>query len=228
MIREPSTIYMTAGSLICFADDITNTFREDVLCSTLYIQLAAAKQVSRYHHFEQWADIYLKAMATFGLVSSARKFTTYSAVQLPLLNIRTLLEHELSQLVPVTLRDRLVTFLAHYPRQLSNETAMAVRERFIESQALVESASGELNQVVFHVVLADVDNRIHGCVIAVSTRNAVNEAFFNQDFSAAEREGDVHFGYYSADLFEPRYAQFRDTFSRLVSDRREALEIALN
>lgn len=228
MIREPSTIYMTAGSLICFADDITSAFKEDVLCSTLYIQLAAAKQVSRYHHFEQWADVYLKAMATFGLIPSTRKFTTYSATQLPLLNIRTLLEYELGQRVPVTLRDRLVTFLAHYPGQLSNETAMAVRERFIESQALVESASGELSQVVFHVVVADADNRIHGCVIAFSTLDAVNEAFFNQDFDVGEREGDVHIGYYSVALFEPHYAQFRDTFSHLVSDRRGALETALN
>lgn len=97
--------YVNAGDIVLFDPDVEALFRDDVLASTLYFQLAASRKFSKSSAYSQWRDTYLEAMGVFGWAFKARGCHQLAPDRSKALHVWPLIKQTFCNELAITLAD---------------------------------------------------------------------------------------------------------------------------
>lgn len=232
-------VYVNAGSVIFFDDTISHSFKEDVLDSSLYIQLAASKKHSRFAEFDTWRQTYLTAMATFGWMVSDREFHNDPIEQNEPLELWSRIEHELGGRVPVSLVAHAKRVLMRSPeRFLDNPAKALLGEYTLQSEAWQAEVNGNLSSdipapatplftVTMQLSFVHATRSMTSLFVSFKTVELVGEYPWRQVFDPDRIVGNLEVASFSAELMDLRYAHFRKPFIAALGARRSSLILEL-
>lgn len=220
------TNYINAGTLMFFDESVGELNKRDILDASLYIQLAASKKKPKFSEFDAWYQTYLRAMATFGWVVSAREYASDPIQDHGQFDVWSLFKHELERRVPGSLIQTAECLVMDSPQRFFSPAAHSLLGDYAFR---CEGAEGgdPLSRVVLQLSFVHGASSMTSMFVAFKTlASGVEHAFF-KPLDRNQIVGNLELASFSAQLSDLRYAQFRDQFIAALGARRSTLILAL-
>lgn len=187
MAKELLEVRVNGSELLVLRGCPDQAMRDDMMASTLYTQLAADHQFSKFDDFNKWQDILLNASSKFGWlrldVANTQERVATSETLTPAEAIGALLPASLAHWQGAPLRS-LFTQLCTAP---ANGEAFCL----LKQGMLRTSSSGDLCAVVMRLGFVGPTGKRVALSLAFATREALADNPFNQGFSRHQLTGNV-------------------------------------
>lgn len=238
-------VYVNAGSVVFFDDTVSHSFKEDVLDSQLYVQLAASKKYSKFAEFEAWRTTYLTAMATFGWIVSDRKYDSHPIAKDELFEPWSWIERELDGCVPASLVAHAKRVLVPGPERFQDPAArLLLGENTLQSEPwqadVNESFSGDISahalkvppatqlfSVVLQLSFVHAASLMTSVLISFKTVEPIEPQLLLRTFDPDRIVGNIAIASCSVEVSDIRYAQFREPFITALGARRTSMILRL-
>jgi hypothetical protein len=228
MTMHPSArnIYANAGHIVFFADDVSKSFKDDVLSSSLYLQLAASNKYSRFDDFNAWCSLYVDAMPRFGWVLTGQNSYRHAVEGEASFTVWNQITHRLGGKVSAGFFDKVSRFLVDQEAAeevnaailLFRDHAVSVRSAAPEAQAGAGEASLSL---MFSFV--SCEHWVTSVLLAFKTTETVGRNLLSQVFPGEKMVGDLAVEVISAQISEHHYRRVRERLNRELGARKQAL-----
>lgn len=195
--------YLAAGNLMCFSDGVGETFKDDVLVSTLYTQLAASKKHSMVTEFETWRETCLRAMTAFGWIFTQREAQSDPSGTQEIFDLFSLIELYIGA-VAIPLQRQI--------KQMPSAVSSVVIDEV-----------NSLSVVTLQVSFIQAEPEMTSLWVQIKTRQAVCDNPFTQRFATDQIVGTVKRVCFSAELLDRHYALFREKLIAALGDKRQTL-----
>lgn len=228
MNQEAVETYLNDGLLMVFVAPVDPSLRRDVMDCSLYTQLAAARQFSKFTDYRDWQTTLIKALAAFGWLrlDLADKQGT-SGETLAIAEV-------LSELLPDALSDwrgeRLDNLLASLFQAPGNDVAAAIIERCVEVTApqtdtrnAIQAHAEPLSSVVLQIGFVLPTREMVLLCVAFETLETVDANPFAQRLMNSHLAGDFRAFAFVGVLDDLRYSPFRQRIDKALAEKRAAL-----
>jgi hypothetical protein len=228
MYDESRSIYADAGHLVFFAEGIGDAFKDDVLSSGLYLQLAASAQYSRFSEFEGWRSLYVDAMPRFGWVST--KTYRHAGVSETSFTLWDQITSRLGGRVTDDFLDKTYRFLVDQAAdEKINAGILLFRDHAVSVQAgaadsRVSDAQSSLS-LIFSFV--SCEHSVTSVFLTFKTTEAVEINMFSQTFMAEKVIGNLSLDVISAEISEHHYRRVRERLKAALGAKKQALIMRL-
>lgn len=212
--------YVCAGSLLSFAPSLSAIERDDILSSTLYMQLASNKKYSALNSFSEWSDTYVLLLKRLGYdVSGPHEYSFFSSAAHREVRFACVIKATLGPLLlPEALAhlDQLMQRLGTHGEALERLARGAVKSR--DSS---EGGDAQVNRVTVQVGSVNKVAELRLVTVNLVTCEPVEANLFNQTFVMSRIVGKIEVQYVVAQLGED-YAQVsRAQVLHILGGRRE-------
>lgn len=232
MTQEAVETYMNDGLLMIFAAPMEPGLKRDVMDCSLYAQLAATRQFSKFSHYRDWRATLIKALAAFGwlrLDLADKQGTTGETVAIADV-LRELLPDALSE----WRGERLDKLLASLLNTTGNQPANALVERCVavssnkrESEHATQAEAQSVTSVVLQIGFVLPSREMVLLCVAFDTLEAVGVNPFAQRLTTSQLLGDLRSFAFVGVLDDLRYGQFRQRIHTALADKRATLSVLL-
>jgi hypothetical protein len=217
--------YLNGGGLICFANSVTDSFRDDVLDATLYFQLAASKKHSKFSDAAAWRSRYFDAMTHFGcnilhreqLGSPVEDIDAWSSIK-----------GQLGKRVSASLMARADQSLKSLALQPRGSVTRGVLSDHTLEQAPRDAYSAPTTCVSMQLGFVQAEPVIDQLFVSFKTTQSMDDLAWTQPWVPERMVGNLEVAWVSAELDEGRFAQFREIFIENLAARRQQLIIGLD
>ncbi|MDB6142826.1 MAG: Uncharacterized protein JWP80_1870 [Pseudomonas sp.] len=225
------SIYANAGHIVFFADGVGDSFKDDVLSSSLYLQLAASSKYSRFDDFDKWCSLYVSAMPRFGWVLTGQNSYRHRLEGETSLTVWNQISNRLGGKVSAGLFDKVGRFLVDQEAAeevnaailLFREHAVSVRSTAQDAEASVEEASLSL---IFSFV--SCEHLVTSVFLAFKTTEPVKENLFSQVFVSEKMVGNLQAEVVFAEISEHHYRRVRERLNAELGARKQKLILKFN
>jgi hypothetical protein len=233
-----SDIIVNAGCMLFFAKDITHDLKKDVLACTLYTQLAATKQYSRFNETKAWEERHLLAMNRFGWMMSASETFSHSAQSGMPASLWTWIEHTLPSFMPTNA----IAEAQACARQIY--VANPGQRGFALFTCQVAAACGSSTEgsavapdmaqrpeaktkVVMQLGFVDSTAQLSLVTLCFSRRGPFTSGFLFEPINGDDIVGNLELTFRALRLQGVVYSQFRNPIDEKLQGRRDALMATL-
>lgn len=212
--------YVSAGSPLVFEASVPEQMREDILLSTLYLQLTSNKKYPEFKDFSAWNIRYAEAMRYLHYNVAGRVRITFSSSSpSKTVKLETIIREGLA---PLLLPDE-HGYLEVLLQQLSDLQRESKGMKLLGRHA-VEVAEDTLNgetvhRVRVHAGVVDNTATVKMVTINFATQEPVQANFFTQHFMLSNIIGGVEMEYFSAQLDEDYAELKRQTVLKALEGR---------
>ena len=232
MKHSNHTVYVVAGAILVFSPDTSESVREDILDSTLFLQLTVTRKFPRISDFSQWAEAYISLSRSleWTLPSPWSKFfsvTNSTDLRLGYM-VGTLLSPQLS-CAQVKQIDLALSRIATIP--LAVTAAKVLREHAVECSAseeanvFVEKDAGTttpyLARLRVQVGYVDEAGRLTCVRVYFETTEVIRNDFLVEALAAKQVVGNIHVSGFVAELDDFDYESSRKRIITALGSQRQ-------
>ena len=209
MDQPIGNVIVNAGCLLLFN---TQAHHQDVLDSTLYVQLAASKKHSKFTDYDSWRQTWLDAALRFGWMSRASE--------------------RFGQPVPddqpSTLWGWAKALRPDFVDQALLERSEALLTRCPVSQPAFDVLAGQVlgpgaTALAMQVGLVDSNGSLTLLQLRFDSRQAMSREQLFGPWSKELVKGNIAMSFHRLSLSEALYAPLREAFAKALCDRRPGL-----
>jgi|GEM_PF-2391413 len=233
-------VYVSAGHLVLFADDVSDGFKEDVLSSSLYFQLAASHQCSKFHAFKLWCDVYQEAMVAFGWPPVSRNTRSYRIESEKTFYVWGEIKNRLVERVSPALLVRFEQLMVE--RQAATQTNRAyalffdhcvsspLQDVSLDGHDPVLSVQHGSGGVTLSLLLSFVscEQVVTSVFLSFKTAETVGEHPLLQNFTSGDIEGHLVMDVISSEMAGPHYRRVRERINARLGDKKQTLIMGFN
>lgn len=214
-------ITVNAGCLLFF-EGITNARdKSDVLDCTLYVQLAASKKHHKFNAFDDWRDTWLAASLRFGWHLSDSESINQSAMSWPSdATVWDWIKHALPQFINASDVSQGEVIARQRYHQNPDQPAVSLLSEQVLQRSETESG---LTTVALQLGFVGPMSTLSLVQLNFTSRQPLKADFLFQPMVPNDVVGNVGLTFYSMQLVDRAYAQFRGHFNAALTQRRPAL-----
>lgn len=228
MFNIARNLYADAGHLLFFGEKLSDSFKDDVLGSSLYVQLAASNKHPRFDNFNSWYSLYVEAMPRFGGVPTGENSYRPLVENDPSFTVWGQISNRLEGRVSVDVLDGVSRYLLGQEEAeqitaailLFRDHAMYTRSDTPDAEASVLETSLSL---IFSFV--NCDHSVISVFMSFKTTEPVGEKLFSQTFQTEKVIGDVAVEVILSEFREHSYRRVRQRLNSELGERKQKLII---
>ncbi|WP_295476607.1 hypothetical protein [uncultured Pseudomonas sp.] len=213
MNQPSSDVIVNAGCLLFFHGQPHD---QDVLDSTLYVQLAASRKHSRFAEYPQWKATWLQAALRFGWLSQASESFLQPAPELTTATLWDWARAWRPGFVSAALLERSEAALADCQ-------ALQPAFELFASQVLAPEGT----TLALQLGLVDTDDSLTLLQLHFTSRCALGADELLGPWCRERIRGNVSLGFHRLILSHTLYAPLREAFAKALRDRRPGLVMPL-
>lgn len=212
--------YVNAGCLMALPRSLPEQAREDILLSTLYLQLTSNKKFPDFKDFIPWNARYSEALRFLQYNAPGRvKCAFFSSSQSKSVSLEKIIRTGLTPLLSADELKSLDLLLQRASDLGPASEGLKVLTRHAVQQGEKIADEPSVNYIRIHAGLVDDASTVKMVTINLATRESIEAAFFNQDFVLGEMVGSVESERFTAQLDEDYAELRRNTVSTALAER---------
>ncbi|ATE80632.1 MULTISPECIES: hypothetical protein [Pseudomonas] len=220
MLNSNYDICIDVGSILLLSHELSQGARDDVLDSTLYMQLAATATRPSLGEYEQWWELYRSQFNQFGwtrLQDFGGSFEPDS--ELPCLTISKMLASKVSRYLSNTYIEAIDRALIELSRLPPHSAARALLRQY----SVAEDQASSLTRVRLQVGIALEGTRLIYLTGSITTRETLPNSIIEHIFRTNDIVGDVEFNGCISVLDPMAFEPWRKRIAIAVAATREDL-----
>lgn len=223
--------HINAGCVVFMSAACSDQQKQDVTDSLLYTQLAASKRHSRFDDALSWRHTWLAALNRFGWTISSHDSRSLPAAEVGRGTVWDWLEKQLPSFIPNAVFLEGAAFARRTIETSPDQPAVTMLNRHvIETSTDVEVSGVSERKIALQVAVCGPTTGLGLVVLSFTTHQPPSMELLAEVFDPPEVRGNIEMAFYSAQVMEIVYAQFRETIAQaldgLRSDRVCALQEA--
>lgn len=228
MRNTARNLYADAGHLVFFAENVSDSFKDDVLSSSLYFQLAASKKHSRFDDFNAWCSLYVEAMPRFGWVPTGQSSYRQLVNGEPSFTVWSQISNRLASRVPADVVDEVGRFLVGQEAvEQVSAAAVLFREHAVSVRSDTPEAVLSIEETSFSSIFSFVscDHSVISVFLSFKTTEPVGKNLLSQTFQSEKIAGSVAMEIISMEFREHHYRRVRQRLNTELGARKQNLVI---
>ncbi|MGV6396569.1 hypothetical protein ACTUVN_002003 [Pseudomonas caspiana] len=216
--------YVSAGHVLFFASGVSEQRKEDVINSSLYMQLSASDKYQKYDNVEEWSGKCKKLMTLFGWLSLREDSQQYSDDSQTSFQLDQRLLALLGSTLPATLVARFQRFLADLRSPSSSHVGLALLHEYA-----VDSRP-DRNQASLALQISFVGPGSVMTTVFLSSKmlQPISPPAMAAHFAADRKIGSLDITVVSMEIIERQYRRVRGRIVAEVGSAKNDLLIALD
>ncbi|MFA0996267.1 MULTISPECIES: hypothetical protein [Pseudomonas syringae group] len=213
---------VNAGCLLFFPEQGQAAAHSDAMDSMLYVQLAASKKHPKFTSLDKWNETWLAAAMSFGWMLKASEHVSEPLKAGAAETIWSVIRRAFAASVPPATLDHAEQLLRKACAQPYGNQAI----RLLAGQVLEQEADqAGRAQTVVAVQTGFVDEQHNLALVQLHfvTRQPLSDGFLFDVLEPASTVGNISLTFYSLNLMDLVYLQFRDQISSALASKRAGL-----
>jgi hypothetical protein len=220
MLNLNHDIFIVGGSILLLSHELNQTVRDDVLDSTLYMQLASTSKQPSLIEYEQWWELYRSQLNKFGwtrLQSFGSSFEPDSEQPCQTINnmVASNVSHYLSSTY-VEAIDRALIELSSLP---AHSAALALLRQY----SVAEDEASNLSRIRLQVGIVLEGTRLIYLTFSFATRETLPNSIIEHIFQTTDIVGEIEFNGCISVLDSTAFEPWRKRIAMVVAPAREDL-----
>ncbi|MGV8918261.1 MAG: hypothetical protein ACOH2R_10765 [Pseudomonas sp.] len=216
MNQGSKAVVVNAGSMLFFLDNTDQSERKDTLDSTLYSQLTASKEHSKFTELADWSNRYLAASLRFGWMLRSSESISQSVADQPLDTVWGWIRNTHSAAGLQAAVEEGEALARQSYRDHPDQHAISLFAR----QAIQCSADNESRAVVIQLGFTGPMSTLILIRVSFTTRQFLTPTFLFDPVTPQDIVGNVDLTFYSMELRGELYSLFREGIDAGLNDRR--------
>jgi hypothetical protein len=214
-------VTVNAGCLLFFGDTANAGDRDDIVDCTLYAQLAASKKYPKFSEYEHWRKTWLAASLRFGWVLKDNETISHPITDMP---VGTVWDW-ITQALPVFINASDIKQGEALARQSYQQHPDQRAVSLFAEQVLHSNGDANSPNTTVAVQLGFVGPMSTLTLIQLNftSHQPLKADFLFEPIVPNDIVGNVELTFYSMQLMDWVYAQFREKFAIALKDRRSEL-----
>ncbi len=231
MQNNAGSVYANAGHIFYFANGVDQSFKEDVLNSSLYLQLAASNKHSRFDDFNAWRSVYVDAMPRFGWVPTGNRLNRQAAEGETSISVWEQISNSLGGRLSANLAHEVGRLFVDQEADKGVSTGLLLfRDHAVSVQTNSAAGQASAEEVSLSLMfsLVSCEHVVTSVFLAFRTTEPLEKNWLSQRFQTEKLIGDLTVEMMCAEISEHRYRRVRERLNTELGPRKQELIIRLD
>ena len=216
--------YVSAGHVLFFASGVSEQRKEDVINSSLYMQLAASDKYQKYDNVQEWSGKCKKLMTLFGWLGLREDSQQYSDESQTSFQLDQRLLELLGSTLPATMVARFQRFLADLRNPSSSHAGLSLLQEYaVDSRPDRDQAS-----LALQISFVGPGSMITTVFLSSKMLQPISLPAVAAHFAAERTIGNLDVTVVSMEFVERQYRRVRGRIVAEVGSAKDDLLIALD
>lgn len=228
-------IYVNAGHIMYVANGVHDSFKDDVLSSSLYLQLAATHKHSRFDDFNAWRSVYVDAMPRFGWVPTGQWLNRQAAEGETSFTVWNQISNRFDGRLAAGFADEVGrVFVNQEAGKEANKDVGAGLLLFrdhavsVQTKSTAEQASVEETSLSLIFSLVSSEHLVTSVFLGFKTTEPLEKNGLSQRFQTEKLIGDLTVEMVCAEISEHHYRRVRERLNAELGARKQELIMRLD
>lgn len=219
-----SSTYVSTGHVVFFAASVGRQRREDVINSSMYMQLATSDNYLKYDNCEAWIGQCKKLMTLFGWLSLREDSQHYAYDSQVSVHLDHVLPALLGTTVSAPLLKKFQTFLANLPDPSGSPAGLTT----LHQDAMDSRPDRDQTSLSLHISFVDSESMITTVFLSSQMPMPTGLPAMAQHLAAERMHGNLDITVVSMEFIERQYRRVRGRITAEVAAAKKDLVFALD